>query len=305
MTPFIPLADAPSQSEPGVDDPRLDHSDLGLRDVAASDVRHDNDDYEESHLDMLARMQERHFWYRGRHRFLLGALDRYLPRCGLDPTRASALDVGGGCGGWLRDLRAARPGWFPRLALGDSAPQALRYAAGVVGPDVELRQIDLRRLPWRDEWDAVFLLDTLEHIKDDAAALAELRAAVKPGGVAFVTTPALESFRTWNDELVHHHRRYSVADYRRLAKETGWELVDARYFMFFLAPLALASRFSRPALERMTEAERGRLLEKSHRVPFGPLNALLRGVFSLETPLGFWTRFPAGMSVLAVLRRPL
>lgn len=271
----------------------------------ATDIRHDNSDYEESHLDMLVRMQERHFWYRGRHRFLLGALDRYLPRVGIDPRQAAAVDVGGGCGGWLRDLRRWRPDWFPRLALGDSAPQALRYAADVVGPDVELRQIDLRRLPWRDEWDAVFLLDTLEHIKEDAAALIELRAATKPGGLAFVTTPALESFRTWNDELVHHHRRYSTADYRRLAHETGWELLDARYFMFFLAPLALASRFSRPPLERMSDAEKATLLERSHRVPVWPINALFQSVFSLEMPLGFWCRFPLGMSILAVLRRPV
>jgi SAM-dependent methyltransferase len=268
-------------------------------------VIHDNSDYEESGLACLARMQDRHFWYRGRHRFLMNAVDRFLPRAGLDPARASAIDVGGGCGGWVRDLRRDRPGWFPRLMLGDSAPSALRIAAQVVGPDVELCQIDLRCLGWQNEWDVLFLLDTLEHIREDAAALEELRCATRPGGLLFVTTPALERFRTWNDELAHHHRRYAVQDYRRLAAATGWELLDARYFMFFLAPLALASRFSRPPLERMTPQERQAAMEKTHAIPSAPLNALLQGIFSLETPLGHWLRFPFGMSILAVLRKPL
>jgi hypothetical protein len=38
-------------------------------------------------------MQERHFWYRGRHRFLLHALDRQRP-VGSGPL--SAVDLGGG-----------------------------------------------------------------------------------------------------------------------------------------------------------------------------------------------------------------
>ncbi len=63
MTPAIPLADSPSRDASVADAPLLDDSLRGSGDDTPA-VRHDNNDYEESHLDMLARMQERHFWYR-------------------------------------------------------------------------------------------------------------------------------------------------------------------------------------------------------------------------------------------------
>jgi len=45
-------------------------------------------------------MQERHFWYRGRHRFFLEAVNRYLPKSG---QQFSAIYLGGGSG-WVRYL---------------------------------------------------------------------------------------------------------------------------------------------------------------------------------------------------------
>ena len=34
-------------------------------------VAHRDDEYDPAGFEILDRMQERHFWYRGRHRFLL------------------------------------------------------------------------------------------------------------------------------------------------------------------------------------------------------------------------------------------
>jgi len=74
---------------------------------------------------MLRGMQERHFWYRGRHRFLLGALDRHLPKF-VENLRAIVL--GGGVGGWVRYLADKRPRLFSQLALADSSLIALESA---------------------------------------------------------------------------------------------------------------------------------------------------------------------------------
>ena len=55
-------------------------------------VRHRDEEYEEGGFETLRDMQERHFWYRGRHRFLLAAVNRYLPQ----PEQSlSAIDLGG------------------------------------------------------------------------------------------------------------------------------------------------------------------------------------------------------------------
>ena len=251
------------------------------------EVAHRDDEYDSRWFEILLDMQARHFWYAGRHRFLL-----------------AAVDLGGGCGGWVRYLNERATGMFSELALADSSAEALAMAEKVVGPDVAREQIDLRQLPWKDKWDVAFLLDVLEHIEEDAAVLGQIRRALKPGGLLFVTTPALRFFWSYNDEIVHHVRRYARADYRRLAEAAGLEFIDARYFMFFLSPLLLASRLgTRRKAAAMGSEEVKKLLARTHKVPWGPVNGILRGVFSLETPVGLHVRFPWGSSILGVFRR--
>ncbi|WP_281290966.1 class I SAM-dependent methyltransferase [Thiohalocapsa marina] len=244
-------------------------------------------------------MQERHFWYRGRHRFLLHALDRYRLA---DVGTLSAVDLGGGVGGWVRYLADRRPGQYQPLALADSSRTALRMAGPMLPAGVERYQIDLMNLGWRDHWDVAFLLDVIEHLPDDREALRQARAALKPGGLLFVTTPALQQFWSYNDELAHHLRRYSRADFARLGEQAGLQLLDARYFMFLLSPLYWLARQGK-GIEGMTEDEKMALMHKTHQVPPAPLNLPLTAIFAAETPLGHWLRFPWGTSVLGVFRR--
>jgi SAM-dependent methyltransferase len=281
---------------------------LGQAGEGGGGVAHREEEYDSDWFEILLDMQARHFWYLGRHRFLLRAVREKLAEHLAEGARPLAgIDLGGGCGGWVRYLNERAPGLFGELALADSSERALAMAEGVVGPKVGRQQIDLRHLPWGDKgrWDVVFLLDVLEHIPQDAAVLEQVRQSLKPGGLLFVTTPALRFFWSYNDEIVHHVKRYSRADYRQLADGTGLELLDARYFMFLLSPLLLASRLTgaRRRSADMSPAEVRAVLRRTHKVPWGPINGILRGVFSLETPVGLRVRFPWGSSILGVFRR--
>ena len=264
-------------------------------------VAHRNEEYDEASFEVLLAMQQRHFWYRGRHRFLLHAARSYLR--GADSSVQSGIDLGGGCGGWIRYLRDRDPGLIPNLALGDSSRLALDFAEKVIDPDMARYQIDLLRLDWTRRWDAIFLLDVLEHIPRDADALAQIREALTPGGYLFVTTPALRFFWSYNDEIAEHQRRYARADFQRLADRTGLELCYSRYFMFFLSPLLYLSRLNRKNLKNMTPEEVRQVVARTHRVPSGPMNTLLASLFALETPLGHLLPFPWGTSILAVFRK--
>ncbi|SDW04851.1 class I SAM-dependent methyltransferase [Thiocapsa roseopersicina] len=263
-------------------------------------VQHRDDEYPEDGFATLWAMQERHFWYRGRHRFLLRALDRHHP---VSAGPLSAVDLGGGVGGWVRFLADRRPGQYRPLALADSSRTALRMAGSVLPEGVERYQIDLMNLGWRDHWDVAFLLDVIEHLPDDLEALCQARDALRPGGLLFVTTPALRQFWSYNDDLAHHLRRYTRADFARLGEQAGLALCDARYFMFFLSPLYYLAR-RRPGIMRLSEDQKRALIIKSHRIPSPPINAGLTFVFASETPVGHWIRFPFGTSILGVFRKP-
>lgn len=263
-------------------------------------VMHRNEEYDQSGFDMLLRMQEKHFWYRGRHRFLLSAVDRYM-RSRQAPL--SAVDLGGGAGGWVRYLADRRADSFQALALADSSDTALALAKNVLSASAHRYQIDLMNLGWENQWDCAFLLDVIEHLPDDIKAVRQAAQALKPGGYLFITTPALKQFWSYNDELASHLRRYNRNDYRDLAARTGLELCDARYFMFFLSPLYLLSRM-KPGIAKMSDDEKKALALKQHAMPAGPINTTLSTIFSAETPVGHWMRFPWGTSILGVFRKP-
>jgi ubiquinone/menaquinone biosynthesis C-methylase UbiE len=62
--------------------------------------------------------------------------------------------------------------------------------------DCKFRVADARNLPFEDNYfDVVFVLDTLEHIKDEVElAIKEIRRILKPNGVAILSGPTESSF---------------------------------------------------------------------------------------------------------------
>jgi SAM-dependent methyltransferase len=262
--------------------------------VPRKGVVHREEEYPERGFALLREMQARHFWYRGRERFLIAALRRNLPG---PAEQLRAIDLGCGCGGFGASLQ--RSGLqFGELALADSSVAALRIA-GDVAPGLQRYQVDLTRLGWTKRWDVVFLLDVIEHCPDDVAVLAQAHEALTPSGIALVTVPALQRFWSWNDEAVGHQRRYSRTDLAAAAERAGFSVLDTRYFMFLLSPLLLLSRLGKPR----AGDDPWKWVERTHAVPSKPVNRLLGLIFAAETPLGLWTHFPWGASALAVLQK--
>jgi SAM-dependent methyltransferase len=245
-------------------------------------------------------MQQDHFWYRGRHRLLLDVARQHLTIT--PPPRL--IDLGGGCGGWVAYLAQHQPFPIGELALADSSRTALDLAAGVLPKEIKKYQIDLLDLSWQAPWDGAFLLDVLEHIPDHRSALRQIHQALVPGGVLIITVPALQAFWSWNDELSHHQRRYSKPSLVNLARGCGFRVREARYFMFFLSPLLLASRLMTSSRARKLSAqERTALANRMHDLPNPLVNEVLSWIFGLENRVGSRVRFPWGTSLLAVLEK--
>jgi SAM-dependent methyltransferase len=269
-----------------------------------TEITHREHEYDSRFLPMLQRMQQDHFWYRGRHRFLLDAVHRSVRKSRFQAQAYRLVDLGGGCGGWLRYLLKEKQFAVADAALADSSSAALEMAGECLPPHVERRQVDLMDLPWSEEWDMAFLLDVLEHLPHQEAVLKQIHESLVPGGLLFVTVPALRSFWSWNDDVSRHLRRYSRRDFAELSRACGFRLLDARYFMFLLSPLLLAARFATSSRVRsQTEAQTHDLLAKMHAIPHPIVNEALAVAFRAETPLGHLVRFPWGTSLLAVLER--
>jgi 2-polyprenyl-3-methyl-5-hydroxy-6-metoxy-1,4-benzoquinol methylase len=263
-----------------------------------------NYEFNQAAFDDMLHMQREHFWYRGRHRFLLRAFEIEIAKHFGVRNDLRAIDLGGGCGGWIEYLAAHAPDRFAELALADGSLRALTLAGPVVGERTQRYCVDMLQLPWSGYWDVVFMLDVLEHVPDHLTALQQVRKSLKPGGLAFVAVPALQFFWSYNDELAGHQRRYNRNDFGELARQTGMDLVRADYFMFFLSPALFLSRMlSRPRKSASAEEIQAHLA-RSHGIPARPLNSLLGGVFSLESRLIDKVRFPWGTSILAVLKNP-
>lgn len=81
-----------------------------------------------------------------------------------------------------------------------------------------------------DSVDTIVLINVLEHIEDDGAALAELLRILRHGGHVLVFVPALSRLMSKFDGLVGHHRRYDLPMLRALAERQDAQIVLAKYF---------------------------------------------------------------------------
>ncbi|MBI5304101.1 MAG: class I SAM-dependent methyltransferase [Chloroflexi bacterium] len=104
-------------------------------------------------------------------------------------------------------------------------------------PDVPLLQFDLVTCPLPDESiDAVILLNVLEHIGDDSAAMRQVYRILKPGGIAVIEVPANQRLYDVYDKLLMHHRRYAPQDSRQIVMGSGFQIIKQSHLGFFLYP---------------------------------------------------------------------
>lgn len=145
-------------------------------------------------------------------------------------------------------------------------------------------------------FDLIFMLDVLEHLDDDQAALREATRLLAPGGRIVVTVPAFRFLWSKHDDVSMHKRRYTREELAGAFRGAGLPLAKLTYFNAYLFPLALVRRIGR----RLTRTDDGVEFD----VPARPLNALLRKVFRAETAAVIKSdergAFPVGLSILAV-----
>jgi SAM-dependent methyltransferase len=174
------------------------------------------------------------------------------------------------------------------LDLVEPAPGLARELASRFSNDLKVTvhsdNLDHFAVGAEGHFDCAVLVNVLEHIEDDGAALARLYRTLKPGGHVMIMVPALQFLFSALDAAVGHYRRYHRPALCRLAEQAGFDLVSARYFdAFGILPWWLlnrvigATKFN-PALAVIYDrffVPPGRLLERLIPPPAGKNIALV------------------------------
>jgi len=171
------------------------------------------------------------------------AWKRYYSRLLREHARGAVLEVGGGIGGTTPYLVSPAVATYTVLEPDPDLTEQLveQQQTWSFGEHVAVINGTLAALPSESVFDAIYYIDVLEHIQEDAAELAAAATHLRAGGVLCVLSPAFNSLWSPFDEAVGHCRRYTIDSLRRVFPG-HLEIVSARYFDAVGACLSLANR---------------------------------------------------------------
>ena len=119
------------------------------------------------------------------------------------------------------------PGLRPRLPLQDTCFVDLSHAAlaHLRGAGALAMHGMIGALPLADaQFDLVCAFDILEHVVDDAGAMAELARVSTPNATLLLSVPLHASAWTAFDDFVGHYRRYEPAQIAAQLAAHGWRI---------------------------------------------------------------------------------
>jgi len=238
--------------------------------------------------EVMYRVEDTHWWYRGMEAITRAVLDRAVGRGG----DLRILDAGCGTGavmGYLSD--------YGHVTGFDFAVEALRFCQRRNRD--RLSRASVLALPYADAaFDLVASFDVLceRSVVDDRAALREFARVLRPGGRVLLRLPAYNWLHGKHDEAVYIRHRYTAREIAGLLRQAGLESVRLSYANMLLFPIALLKRASERILP-------GRQSGSDLTLGVGILNAPLRWILSLEAPLVARTRLPFGLTVVALAHK--
>src|ERR1051326_2682800 len=238
---------------------------------------------------IMARREERHWWYTGMRRVAMAVLDARLA----GRPELKLLDAGCGTGGRPVDLCR-----FGRVVGVDLAWEALEPARGR-GLN-RLARGSIESLPFASaSFDVVTSFEVVYHlgVANDMCAFQEIRRVLKPDGPFLLRVPGHDWLRGEHDRLVHTRHRYSPDEVSGKLEAAGFAIDQLTWANAVLFPPAVAKRL----LERFGSDSAD--AEPDLWQPPAPVNAVLERAIAIEAlAIPRQVRLPFGLSVLAVAR---
>lgn len=131
--------------------------------------------------DRMAEHDSTHWWYVARRDILADFIGREVN----PPKGARILEIGCGTGHNLPMLGA-----FGEVDAIEIDPAAREIASKRLGKEVGSAPLPELSGVAEGQYDMIAVLDVVEHIEDDVAALEAMAKRLKPGGTILITVPA-------------------------------------------------------------------------------------------------------------------
>lgn len=144
------------------------------------------------------------------------------------------LEVGGGIGNFTPQLAAVAKSIVSIEPNEYCHRQLLEKTKGVTNLTAHRATVESLDavIPAGETFDAIVLMNVLEHIQDDRAVLAILMKRLAPGGRLVVLVPAGPWAWGSTDDRLGHYRRYAKGYARTLYGGLGLEIEHMRYYNF-------------------------------------------------------------------------
>lgn len=176
------------------------------------------------------QFEDESFWFSHRNRCITALVKKYAPE-------GPIFDVGGGNGfvslGLQKDgydVVLIEPG---REGIENAKSRGVRNLVCATLQDAGFPE---RSIP------AIGAFDVVEHIRDDARFVKDIYRSLHSGGYFYLTVPAYPFLWSADDELAGHYRRYDRNRICSLLETSGFEIVYASYFFWFLPLLIFIFR---------------------------------------------------------------
>lgn len=244
---------------------------------------------EESEYEKMYSLEASYWWFQGRKSIIFSLLRSYsLLQRG---NQKRIIDLGCGTGLLLAELnKLVFPIGvdFSMMALSFCLRRGIR----------NLVCADVSCLPFPDScFDLVFALDLLEHIEDDANLMREMWRICRPGGVVLLTVPAHQFLWSEHDEALHHYRRYSAKQLRKLIIDSGFTALKFSFCISFMfLPILLFRKLQK--LFKSSEKPQTHLIILPKL-----LNSFLIWFLALEARLIRYIDLPLGVSILSLAKK--
>ena len=93
---------------------------------------------------------------------------------------------------------------------------------------------DLESIQLKELLPAIDCFDVIEYIEDDYSFMKTVYHSLAENGKVFITVPAFTFLWTSADEAAGHFRRYTTKSAKKLLEESGFKVLERKYFLHTL-----------------------------------------------------------------------